>query len=304
MTAHKSSIFFISPHLDDVVFSCGGTLGFLAGQGQGPVRVINIFSNYGKTTEVRKEEEQQAARTLGFDYRFLDFPDLFVRERSGFFFHRMFRPLDPVMDAPRLDEIFLKLQETVSDSPGAKIYFPLGVGGHIDHEMCFQLGRRFARSHEVIFYEDMPYALIPGMLGQRLSQLMGAAVAAKEHSEMIDFSSNGVQAARYLLSRPPCRRFPARWVRPLLGIYYQSYFKGRKARMVATQPTVPGLLLAPQYVCIDGYLETKVEAMWAYRSQIGDFFYSQEEAKGAFSQFCQCAGQNDTKVFERFWKPV
>ena len=40
------------------------------------------------------------------------------------------------------------------------IFFPLGVGHHIDHRILSLIGRDFCRSeYPIVFYEDVPYDL-------------------------------------------------------------------------------------------------------------------------------------------------
>ena len=74
---------------------------------------------------------------------------------------------------PRADDdapFELLRQEIVRLEP-QKVYFPLGVGGHVDHQLCREVGVRLLQEGRrwvmpgpdyagiVAFYEDFPYAL-------------------------------------------------------------------------------------------------------------------------------------------------
>ena len=52
------------------------------------------------------------------------------------------------------------------------IYTPLGIGGHIDHVLAFDIGVRMHQAgYNVKFYEDLPYALRKDYLSSRINTL-------------------------------------------------------------------------------------------------------------------------------------
>jgi hypothetical protein len=66
----------------------------------------------------------------------------------------------------------------LADSPDAtvRIYAPLGIGKHVDHQIVHLAGQELAsRGRDVWFYEDIPYALRPMALDTRLAEI-GAAI--------------------------------------------------------------------------------------------------------------------------------
>src|SRR5512140_827959 len=77
---------FISPHLDDAIFSCGGTIARLVEDG--PVLVVNVFSRCTEGArkytlvlgEERRGEERAAASFLGYDAICLEEADAFLRQ--------------------------------------------------------------------------------------------------------------------------------------------------------------------------------------------------------------------------------
>ena len=79
---------FVSPHLDDAVFSCGGEMSRLTKER--PVLVLNIFTEYLSEIKVhavvlgakRYAEERAAARFLGFESQNLGELDVSFRREA------------------------------------------------------------------------------------------------------------------------------------------------------------------------------------------------------------------------------
>ena len=88
---------FISPHLDDAVLSCGGTIAQLAASGR--VLVLNVFTHYPSSYrkgainagEQRYDEEREAARCLGYQSVNLGETDAIFRETTRGSAGRLFR---------------------------------------------------------------------------------------------------------------------------------------------------------------------------------------------------------------------
>ena len=98
----KSPCFFISPHLDDAVFSAGGLMIFLAKKN--PVTVVNVFTEAGdlpytlsakkylsvcevddarKLFEQRRNEDQKVLEKVGVKVVNLGFVDALWRKKEG-----------------------------------------------------------------------------------------------------------------------------------------------------------------------------------------------------------------------------
>jgi LmbE family N-acetylglucosaminyl deacetylase len=120
---------------------------------------------------------------------FLDLPDAVFR---GYVSD------DQLLSSPRPDDTApfdLLRQEIVRLEP-QKVYLPLGVGGHVDHQLCREVGvallhesRRWVMpgpdyAGKVVFYEDFPYAWWDDF--NRLEDL-GADVVASLPSEVSIF---------------------------------------------------------------------------------------------------------------------
>ena len=88
---------------------------------------------------------------------------------------------DDLFGSPATEEASLPAAIAASldlaDSPDAatRIYAPLGVGKHVDHQIVHLAAQELAaRGWDVWFYEDIPYALKPMALDARLTEI-GAA---------------------------------------------------------------------------------------------------------------------------------
>jgi len=169
---------YISPHLDDVTFSCSGTIctykaqGFhvlvatlFAGDPQPPFpplarachqlwQVPEGISPY----QIRKAEDEKAMSALGVDYLWLNWLEVIYRDPnlSDFTdindynadFHH-----DPIF--PTLRQWLVDLHTTY---PSATIVVPLGIGGHRDHRVIFHAALNVLDHATLLFFEDFPYA--------------------------------------------------------------------------------------------------------------------------------------------------
>jgi LmbE family N-acetylglucosaminyl deacetylase len=112
----------------------------------------------------RRLEDERFAYFAEASIVFLDLPDAVFRGYEGD---------EELLGMPRADDdapFELLRQEIVRLEP-QKIYFPLGVGGHVDHQLCREVGIRLLQEGRrwvmpgpdyagiVTFYEDFPYAL-------------------------------------------------------------------------------------------------------------------------------------------------
>ena len=183
---------FLSPHYDDVPLSAGATVRLLADRGLAPETLVVFASEpdrdrplsafaeamherWGLTAnEViagRQAEEAAAAAVLGAQTAVLPFRDAIYRGDSYLSNEDLFG--SPVTEEASLpSEIATSLG--LADSPDAtiRIYAPLGVGKHVDHQIVHLAAQELAgRGWDVWFYEDIPYALRPMALDARLAEL-------------------------------------------------------------------------------------------------------------------------------------
>jgi LmbE family N-acetylglucosaminyl deacetylase len=172
----KHSWIFISPHLDDVVLSCGGLVWDLSQSGDA-VEVWTLMAglpadeNFSLFAEVihydwglsgaaafraRREEDHQACAILGVKARHFDWQDAIYRRdaSSG-------APIVPDLEAlfsypPEADLVEDIVAVLRAELPGGACpVFPIGLGGHIDHQAVVMAGQAVER--DKAYYADYPY---------------------------------------------------------------------------------------------------------------------------------------------------
>lgn len=180
---------YLSPHFDDVALSAGGTLLQQTTRAK-PALVVAVFAARppGEVSEFaayqhdrwggaadpwaeREEEERQAMAALGADYVWLGLPDAIYRGEQYLSDVDLFGPVKPG-DAPLAADLAAIAGDLAARAPEATFYPPLGVGGHVDHQLCCDLAAPLlAAGRAVLLYEDVPYALDPAAVQSRLSEV-------------------------------------------------------------------------------------------------------------------------------------
>jgi LmbE family N-acetylglucosaminyl deacetylase len=189
LTAPERHI-FLSPHYDDIALSVGGTAVLLAEAGREP-EVALIFGDQPDpevpltlfaesmhrgwgldTAQViagRRAEEAAAGAILGTTEIFLPFRDAIYRGAR-------YTSDDLLFDTPATDEASLPgdiigaLNLADEQRTTTRLYAPLAIGHHVDHQQVFLAGVSLARlGWDVWFYEDLPYSLRQGAREQRFA---------------------------------------------------------------------------------------------------------------------------------------
>lgn len=168
---------FLSPHLDDVVFSCGGLVWERVQAGV-EVAIWTIcagdppddaYSSFAKSlhktwqlpervTQHRRTEDEEACEVLGAVPKHFMIPDAIYRrspESEAWLYpseEALFSGLDPI-EKPLVEMISLLLSHDLSDVD--RVVSPLGIGNHVDHELTRKAAHRLER--ELFFYADFPY---------------------------------------------------------------------------------------------------------------------------------------------------
>jgi glycosyltransferase involved in cell wall biosynthesis/LmbE family N-acetylglucosaminyl deacetylase len=197
---------FISPHFDDVVLSCGGTLAYLSQQ-RVNILLVTVFTadqtdsaslspfarhmhelwgNVQKPFEVRKNEDKAAVGHLSAEYCWLEFQDMIYRYQAL----KGDEILDPTFDPQRdgcFEPVRTVLLRTLNEHPNAVVFAPLGLGYHRDHLIVHEAVKEAAKMATapgaLIFYEDYPYAATAD-LKRRLGE-----IALKLEPMAVDISS-------------------------------------------------------------------------------------------------------------------
>jgi LmbE family N-acetylglucosaminyl deacetylase len=194
VVTRPSQHIFLSPHYDDIALSCGGTARLASRSGSRPLIAL-IFGSEPDLSQPlsdfaeamhrgwgldatavvagRRAEEAAASAILGADDRFLPFHDAIYRGTTYTSNEVLFStPAESEATLPGriVDELGLGGLATSH----ARIYAPLAIGNHVDHQLAFEAGRELANAGwDVWFYEDLPYALNPERLQSRLTALDG-----------------------------------------------------------------------------------------------------------------------------------
>jgi LmbE family N-acetylglucosaminyl deacetylase len=212
---------FLSPHLDDVVFSCGGVLAALADQGWRTVLATAFTASIHPATgfalacqldkglspdidymALRREEDRRAAALLGVaDLRWLDLPE--APHRGYASAPELFADIraDDEVWRPLADQ----LRSLLHELDPALTFAPQGLGNHVDHR---QLIRALQAIEAPIAgsYRDTPYAIrhpdaqphVP--LGPASAMSIAATLdrkiaAACAYASQIGFQFGGPEAA-------------------------------------------------------------------------------------------------------------
>ena len=171
---------YLSPHLDDVVFSCGGLIWEQTQQGH-VVEIWTIFAAdppQGELSslatslhqdwelprdpiQVRRKEDSEACQILGAEPKYLPYLDCIYRKSShGGFYYQREEDIFGGMNPSEHTLIDLLSQDLGNQLPSdAKIAAPLGIGNHVDHEITRKAVREL--SLPLHFYADYPYLREP-----------------------------------------------------------------------------------------------------------------------------------------------
>ena len=180
MTARaQQTAILLSPHLDDVAFSCGGVAAALAGAGW-RVIIATAFTrsvhpatgfalacqrdkNLPDTVDylaLRRDEDKRACLALGCEQRLFDLPEAP---------NRGYHSVAALFGRPRSDddvtaEVANHLYALVDEAKPALVLAPQGCGGHVDHlcvikaVMDIQAKGRLDDT-ALGFYRDTPYVI-------------------------------------------------------------------------------------------------------------------------------------------------
>ncbi|HEV2235934.1 MAG TPA: PIG-L family deacetylase, partial [Ktedonobacterales bacterium] len=187
---------YLQPHFDDAALSCGGALGVQQMAGLRTL-VITVFGGAPpagtaispfatqnlqrmglsldpkEAVRQRREEDAAALELLGADTLWLDYPDAILRGTPPFYASE--EALFGTVNSGDLNidsELATLLPRIHELAPLAVIYAPLGIGHHVDHQLCCSAADRLAqRKVNVKFYEDFPYVSRSGALAARQKDL-------------------------------------------------------------------------------------------------------------------------------------
>ena len=176
-------ILYVSPHLDDALLSMAQNMKNEIADGE-DVTVISVFTEGNDETarfyEQRRNDDIRAIASIGAHYIHLGFQDSYFREPKGndmepyhnfstIMFHKS------ADDKSLFNELNVALRRIIFEFD--IVYFPLSVGGHVDHTLVFLCAYEYWKTQsvrlDIRFYADMPYSMIDGNVDIRIQQCFG-----------------------------------------------------------------------------------------------------------------------------------
>ncbi|RKH87917.1 PIG-L family deacetylase [Corallococcus sp. AB045] len=171
-----STALFVSPHLDDVAFSCGGTLAALKAKGW-TVALVTVFTrsvpgpkgfalqcqtSKGLGPEVdymalRRKEDRAFAACMGVDQ--VRWGDL---EEAP---HRGYASPEALFQPPRADDVIEAkvakcLKSVLWDLKPDRVFVPQALGSHVDHVQVVRAAKGLGiPTNRILYYRDTPYAV-------------------------------------------------------------------------------------------------------------------------------------------------
>ncbi|HMU37389.1 MAG TPA: PIG-L family deacetylase [Pseudomonadota bacterium] len=299
----RPRVYYLSPHADDVAFSCAGSL--CADRLEGlDVTVITVFLS-GEQAAARRAEDEQAYQILDCQYQTLDLFDA---------------PDRPETDGPLgifaaygpehlgiTSEVVARLRWYVK--PPAAIIAPLAVGGHIDHRIVHEAARAlaFAQKHTLTYFEDLPYALAAGSVSRRLHALEAQFVETPGQDARLTEAVRQRKSRSVEVSslRDLWRKFPLmrRW--PPLLRFVACHVLAQKMCAVDETGQRPGPVpcLVPKLHTVSATDQRRLLAIQAYASQWPLFARSPQSLLAAFLDYGRTLGPriSDDKSYDRLW---
>ena len=308
---------YFSPHLDDVVLSCAGRIARQTGAGD-RVLVVTIFAGSAgsaaapparsrtwaafRDVAARRREDRRALETLGAEHRWFDYADAIQRHRRYASVIGITAPR-PRREAPLQARVAAAIEEVSRQHPAATLYFPLGIGNHVDHQLVSAVGLERQRIEPrrpcgLLFYEDTPYVCIPHLLAQRFDQA-GIRPAAQFPARSALIRAREAQAA--LLAAPGFGRYLRR-AGAAARLLLAAYLAARFARSRAGARRRAWLTMKPELVDVTEVFDAKISAVGCYESQVDALFDNLEAARSLLRACSPGAGQGALQ--ERYWRPI
>lgn len=168
---------YLSPHLDDAIYSCGGLIARQVEQGHS-VTVLTVcagdpppgpLSPFAQelharwrgaeaAMDLRRQEDLEACARVGAAALHMGVADAVYRRAAD---GEPLYPSEQAIFGPMAEEddaLIGLLAEAIEEvSPaGAQLYSPIGIGGHVDHHLTRAAAGLLERP--LWFYHDFPYA--------------------------------------------------------------------------------------------------------------------------------------------------
>ncbi|MBY9000664.1 MAG: PIG-L family deacetylase [Candidatus Heimdallarchaeota archaeon] len=171
---------FLSPHLDDAVVSCGGTIAKLVYQRE-EVLVVSIYTKNPEIKKIpkkfhkfaiydqRKKEDQKALNRLSVDYKWLDIEERayripLLKKPTDIFKINLSEGLEQFSN---ITKIQTEIDKLIEKYPKSKFYAPLAIGNHFDHVEVFLASLMYMIDY-AIFNKFFFYVDFYGMISTKI----------------------------------------------------------------------------------------------------------------------------------------
>lgn len=153
----------ISPHCDDAALSLGGLI-----LKKGDFEILDVFSicawsvlpqltEAGEITRINNNEERLVGSKMSYKLQLMGLPEALLRGYPSW---------NSQLDREKDRKIMKIVVEIIVNKVEryTEVYFPLGVGRHVDHLLVFEAMLRVKRRNlrggiNYYLFEDMPYAI-------------------------------------------------------------------------------------------------------------------------------------------------
>lgn len=168
---------YLSPHFDDIAYSCGGLVWEQVNTGQrvsiwticagfpppGPLSPFagSLHERWGtgrKAVQQRREEDRRSSRLMGANTRYFSIPDAIYRPSpiDGRFMYTSDQDLFAELH-PHEAQLVHTLRDELASAlpPECKLVCPLTLGGHVDHRLVYSAVEGL--HPQLWYYADYPY---------------------------------------------------------------------------------------------------------------------------------------------------
>jgi LmbE family N-acetylglucosaminyl deacetylase len=200
---------YLSPHLDDVVFSCGAQIFQHTSQGMSVMIITlmagdpdpNMLGNHAQilhkrwrlgsdAVSIRRNEDLLACAYIGADTLHWPYLDCIYRYNPQTGEHLY--PTDPSLFGPvdmSESELVSNISTRMMDLPSHhEVLAPLALGNHVDHKITRQVATLTMDTAKLSFYEEFPYVI------HGSEQLLSIESDVHWKSELIAVSSTALAA--------------------------------------------------------------------------------------------------------------
>ncbi len=185
---------YLSPHLDDAAFSCGGQIHARTQQGE-RVLIVTLMAgdpppSSGQSAYInalherwqlaadavaqRRAEDAAACRILGAEYLHLPFADCIYRmdgEKRPFY--QSDQDIFGTIHPQEQTELVARVEKAIASlPPSEQIFAPLTVGNHVDHQLT-RIAAEIIFDGRLRYYDEYPYARKKGAVEAVIKQESG-----------------------------------------------------------------------------------------------------------------------------------